>query len=113
MNPTNNVNSITVIEINGNVSKWPAIVITSFAVKKADGAGPQDVYHVHGVSATQNANNILAWLSGEGYLMVNVNSTKCIKDNLLIIGPPSVLGKNAGLTAFVNGIIHTEYKSTT
>ncbi len=113
MNPTNNVNSITVIEINGNVSKWPAIVITSFAVKKADGAGPQDVYHVHGVSATQNANSILAWLNGEDCLVVNTNSTKCIKDNSLIVGPPSALGKNAGLNVFVFGIIHTEYKSTT
>ena len=113
MNPTNNVNSITVIEVNGNVSKWPAIVITSFSLKKSDGAGVQDVYHVHGVSAAQNTSNILAWLNGENYLMVNVNSTKCIKDNTLLVGPPSALGKNAGLNVFVFGIIHTEYKSTT
>ena len=112
MNPTN-VKSIIVIEVNGNNSKWPTAVVTSFSLKKADGAGVQDVYHVHGMSAAQNTSNILAWLNGENYLVVNTNSTKCIKDNLLIIGPPSVLGKNAGLTAFVNGIIHTEYKSVT
>ena len=112
MNPTN-VQSIVVIEVNGNVSKWPAIVITSFAVKKAGGAGPQDVYHVHGVSAAQNTSNILAWLNGENYLVVNTNSTKCIKDNSLLAGPPSALGKNAGLNVFVFGIIHTEYKSIT
>ena len=112
MNPTN-VQSIVVIEVNGNNSKWPTAVVTSFSLKKADGAGVQNVYHVHGVSAAQNTSNILAWLNGENYLVVNTNSTKCIKDNLLIIGPPSVLGKNAGLTAFVNGIIHTEYKSAT
>ena len=111
MTPTN-VKNITVIEVNGNISKWPTAVVTSFNLKKEDGTNIGHVYHVHGVSATQNTSNILAWLNGENYLVVNTNNTKCIKDNMLIIGPPSALGKNAGLTAFVSGLIHTEYKVT-
>lgn len=112
MNPSN-IQSIKVIDINGDISKWPAVVVTSFSVKKSDESSVASVYHVHGTSAAQNTNRIMAWLIGESHLLVSTGSTKIIMDDMLIIGPPSVFGKNAGLTAFVSGIIHTEYKSTT
>ena len=108
---TTNFKGIVAIEVNGDTSKWPNVVVTSFIVKKIDSIETGQHCFVHGVSAAQNTSNILAWLNGEDYLIVNTPNTRLVRNDSLIIGPPSVLGKNVGLTAFVTGIVHNEYSS--